>query len=96
MTFRPGYSRTLQVTTPQMMCLLAFNEAQTETGAPKPLSCKQLVEITGLPKQVLADHLLSMAHPKVRRRRIYDAGLSCRVWIGAHSLETSRQQAVGR
>jgi len=57
--FAPGYVRTLQVSTFQMMCLLVFNSST------KAITCKQILDLTGLPKHLVADHLVTLAHPTV-------------------------------
>lgn len=51
-------TRTLVVTTYQMMILLMFNEC-------KKVEFQQIVDCTGIPKSEIGHHLLSLAHPKV-------------------------------
>jgi cullin 3 len=57
--FSPKVRRTLIVTTYQMMVLVCFNVGQT-------LSYKQIQDVTGIPKNELANHILSLAHPSVK------------------------------
>jgi len=57
--FSPKVRRTLICTTYQMMSLLCFNAGAT-------LSFKQLLDITGIPKGELGNHVLSMAHPTMK------------------------------
>lgn len=56
--FSPKVVRTLVGTTYQMMILLVFNTAKRVTFG-------QILTITGIPKQEIAHHLLSLVHPKV-------------------------------
>jgi len=56
--FAPKVSRTLVLTTYQMMIMLIFNTQKTCTF-------KQILDFTGVPKYDMAHHLLSLAHPKV-------------------------------
>lgn len=56
--FAPKMVRTLQCTTYQMMILLVFNAA-------KMVTLKQILDMTQIPKADLANHLLSLCHPKV-------------------------------
>jgi len=56
--FAPGMRRGLIVTTYQMMIFLVFNSA-------KIVTFKQILDITGLPKYEIANHLLSLVHPRV-------------------------------
>lgn len=42
-----------------MMCLLVFNSST------KAITCKQILDMTGLPKHLVADHLVTLAHPTV-------------------------------
>lgn len=57
--FSPKVSRTLVVTTIQMMILLCFN------GAKKPLTCKQIFDKIGIQGNSMDHHLISLVHPKV-------------------------------
>lgn len=50
--------KALVVTTYQMMILLVFNSA-------KRVTYKQMLDMTGIPKSEIANHLLSLCHPKV-------------------------------
>jgi len=56
--FNPKVRRGLIVTTYQMMIMLVFNSYKTPTF-------KQIVDITGIPRNDIAHHLLSLVHPKV-------------------------------
>jgi len=56
--FSPKVKRTLIVTTYQMMIMLVFNSYKTPTY-------KQILDITGIPRGDIANHLLSLVHPKV-------------------------------
>jgi len=56
--FNPKTRRGLIVTTYQMMLMLVFNSYKTPTF-------KQILDITGIPKNDIANHLLSLVHPKV-------------------------------
>ena len=56
--FSAATRKGLVLTTYQMMILLIFN-------AQKVVSYKAVVDMTGIPKYELANHLLSLAHPKV-------------------------------
>jgi len=58
--FSKALKRGLICTTYQMMVLLAFNSSL------KPLSCKTILELTGLPMDDVRDHLLSLCHPNVK------------------------------
>jgi len=57
--FAPQVSRTLVVTTFQMMILLLFN-------ANKKVTFQQICEVTGVPKFEISHHLLSLVHPAVK------------------------------
>lgn len=56
--FSPSCRRALVVTTYQMMILLVFNSF-------KKVTFKQILEMTGIPKFEISNHLLSLCHPKV-------------------------------
>jgi len=56
--FSPKVRRGLIVTTYQMMIMLVFNSYKTPTY-------KQILDITGIPRGDVANHLLSLVHPKV-------------------------------
>jgi cullin 3 len=56
--FAASMRRGLIVTTYQMMIFLVFNSA-------KIVTFKQILDITGIPKYEIANHVLSLAHPKV-------------------------------
>jgi len=56
--FNPKTARTLVLTTYQMMALLLFNEF-------KVITFKQLLDVTGVPRNEIAHHILSLVHPKV-------------------------------
>ena len=56
--FSPQSRKGLVVSTYQMMILLVFNTT-------KQVSFKELVEMTGIPRYEIANHLLSLCHPKV-------------------------------
>jgi DNA-binding MarR family transcriptional regulator len=56
--FSPKVRRGLIVTTYQMMIMLVFNSYKTPTF-------KQILDITGIPRNDIANHLLSLVHPKV-------------------------------
>jgi len=56
--FSAKVRRTLVVTTYQMMIMLVFNSAKTPTF-------KQILDITGIPRNDIFNHLMSLAHPKV-------------------------------
>jgi cullin 3 len=56
--FAPTMRRGLILSTYQMMIFLVFNSA-------KIVSFKQILDITGIPKYEIANHLLTLAHPKV-------------------------------
>jgi len=56
--FNPKTRRTLVVSTYQMMIMLVFNSTKTVTY-------KQILDITGIPRNEIINHLLSLAHPKV-------------------------------
>jgi len=56
--FNPKTRRTLVVSTYQMMILLVFNASKTATY-------KQVLDITGIPRNEIHNHILSLAHPKV-------------------------------
>jgi len=56
--FSPKVRRGLIVTTYQMMIMLVFNSYKTPTY-------KQILDITGIPRNDIAHHLLSLVHPKV-------------------------------
>jgi cullin 3 len=56
--FSPKLKRGLIVTTYQMMIMLVFNSYKTPTY-------KQILDITGIPRNDIANHLLSLVHPKV-------------------------------
>jgi len=58
--FSKTVKRGLICSTYQMMTLLAFN------SSPKPLTCKTILELTGLPMDDIRDHLLSLCHPNVK------------------------------
>jgi len=57
--FSPRIRRGLIVTTYQMMIMLCFNHAPF-------MSYKQILDVTGIPKGEIANHLLSLAHPNVK------------------------------
>lgn len=54
--FSPSVLRRLVVETPMMLVLLSFTQ--------KVQSLDQIIKAVGLPKDVLANHLLSMIHPE--------------------------------
>jgi len=56
--FSPKVRRGLIVTTYQMLIMLVFNSYKTPTF-------KQILDITGIPRNDIANHLLSLVHPKV-------------------------------
>jgi len=56
--FSSRVRRTLVVSTYQMMIMLVFNSAKTATF-------KQVLDITGIPRNDITNHLMSLAHPKV-------------------------------
>jgi cullin 1 len=56
--FSKDVRRTLVVTTYMMMSLLVFNQAKLATYS-------EIAELTGVPKDDLHDHLMTLAHPKV-------------------------------
>jgi len=56
--FSAKVRRTIVVTTYQMMIMLVFNSARTPTF-------KQILDITGIPRTDIVNHLMSLAHPKV-------------------------------
>lgn len=56
--FNATTSKVLVVSTYQMMILLVFNSN-------KRVTYKQMLEMTGVPKNQIAVHLLSLCHPKV-------------------------------
>jgi len=56
--FAKDMKRGLVITSYQMMLMLVFNSA-------KVVSFKQMLDITGLPRNEVAHHLLSLAHPKI-------------------------------
>ena len=56
--FSAATRKGLVLSTYQMMILLIFNQQ-------KIVTYKQIVDMTGIPKYEIANHLLSLAHPKV-------------------------------
>jgi len=56
--FAPGVKRALVCTTYQMMIFLVFNTFKVATY-------RQILDVTGIPPSEIANHLLSLAHPKV-------------------------------
>ena len=56
--FSPACRKGLVVSTYQMLVLLVFNTVRRVTY-------KEIVEMTGIPKYEIANHLLSLCHPKV-------------------------------
>lgn len=56
--FSTTLRRSLVCSTYQMMILLVFNSF-------KRVTFKQILDITGIPKNEIANHLLSLCHPKV-------------------------------
>mmetsp|Transcript_3443 Transcript_3443/g.6525 ORF Transcript_3443/g.6525 Transcript_3443/m.6525 type:complete len:746 (+) Transcript_3443:40-2277(+) len=56
--FSPAVKRTLTLSSYQMMILLVFNNA-------KVVTYKQIMDITGIPHYDIANHLVSLVHPKV-------------------------------
>lgn len=56
--FAPTCRKALVVSTYQMMVLLVFNSF-------KRVTYKQMLDVTGIPKSEIANHLLSLCHPKV-------------------------------
>ena len=54
--------RSLVCTTYMMMVLLAFSNAAPN----KPITFKQVLDITKIPKYTIAPHLLSLVHPQVK------------------------------
>lgn len=57
--FSPKVKRSLVLTTFQMMIMLVFNGKKT------PVTFKEILDITGLPRHEVSHHLLSLVHPKV-------------------------------
>lgn len=57
--FAKGMRRGLILTTYQMMILLVFNNI-------KVVTFKQILDITGIPQYDIANHLLTLCHPKVQ------------------------------
>lgn len=57
--FSPATRKALVVSTYQMMILLVFNSF-------KRVTYKQMLDMTGIPKSEIANHLLSLCHPKVQ------------------------------
>jgi len=57
--FNAQTRKALVVTTYQMMILLVFNSF-------KRVNYKQILDMTGIPKSEIANHLLSLCHPKVQ------------------------------
>lgn len=58
MDFSKTVKRSLVCSTYQMMILLVFNNF-------KRVTYKQILDMTGIPKYEIANHLLSLCHPKV-------------------------------
>lgn len=56
--FNATTRKALVVSTYQMMIMLVFNST-------KRVTYKQLLDMTGIPKSEIANHLLSLCHPKV-------------------------------
>jgi len=56
--FAKDNRKALVVSTYQMMLLLVFNSF-------KLVTYKQLLDVTGIPKSEVANHLLSLCHPRV-------------------------------
>jgi cullin-4 len=56
--FSSSCRKALVVSTYQMMILLVFNSF-------KRVTYKQMLDFTGIPKGEIANHLLSLCHPKV-------------------------------
>jgi len=56
--FASRMRRTLVVSTYQMMIMLVFNSAKTPTF-------RQILDITGIPRNDIVNHLMSLAHPRV-------------------------------
>jgi len=60
--FRPGYVRTLCLGTMQMMIMLVFNSPSKATGV---VTTQEIMDVTGIPMEALADALVSLAVPSV-------------------------------
>lgn len=56
--FNAATRKALVVSTYQMMIMLVFNSF-------KRVTLKQVLDITGIPRAEIANHLLSLCHPKV-------------------------------
>ena len=58
--FSPETTKRLLVTTPMMLILLCFNQGQ------RIITLDMILRETGMPLDVIADHLLSLCHPSIQ------------------------------